>query len=66
MVHEKASFLSLSDPIGKDGAHLEEMLSFDTMAPFDYLEGKLEAEGIMKKATLQGKNKKSCFFSWMV
>jgi DNA-binding NarL/FixJ family response regulator len=58
-VHEKALCTSLNDPIGKDGAHLEEeMLSFDTMTPFDYLEGKLEAEGIMNKSHFTGKEQK--------
>ncbi len=56
-VHERTPCVSLNDPVGTDGARLEEILSLEALTPFDYLEGKLELEGIMSRSNLAGREK---------
>jgi RNA polymerase sigma factor (sigma-70 family) len=51
-VRERVVVVSLNDPLGEDDTLLEETLSSEGVAAFDYLEGKLSAEAVIKQSCL--------------
>lgn len=56
-VHERVIVVSLNDPVGEDNKMLEEILSFESTMPFDYIESKLHAEAVIKRSCLNVREK---------